>query len=156
FESPHAQVIGYEHIIDTIISEGDTYLYEFKSRSGENNISFHVDLSREDYDLFTDIGLQILKPDGSAVFNGAFDLREAEARMTFIKNDTSTYVLKFRGGLANPQNSHPFRLLIRERREVESAKSNDVVCTLGDSLTKLYPAQSEDLTIPAIKNMKEP
>ncbi|MFI5264162.1 MAG: S8 family serine peptidase, partial [Candidatus Kapaibacterium sp.] len=147
-ESMRVEVAGYERMIDTIISEGDTYLYPFSARSGENGVSFDFLLSRGDYNLFTDIALQILKPDGSTAFNGGFDLRDARAPIMFEKNDTENYTLKFRGGLADPDKPHRFRLLIRERRIVEPKNKNETIgCNLSPSSQILYPAETEYFTI---------
>jgi len=155
-ESARADLIGYEKYIDTTIKDSDTYLYHFKARPGEISVSFDFTLSREDYDLFTDIAYQILKPDGSTAFNGGFDLREAHAKVEFGKNDTVSYVLKFRGGLANPQKAHPFRLLIRERREVEpKSKLESLACKITPAAETLYPAQTEYFTLSPLDAVPE-
>jgi hypothetical protein len=135
--------------MDTVIRKGDTYLYQFKARPDENNISFDVALSREDYNLFTDIALQILKPDSSTAFNGGFDLRDARASMTFESNDTESYTLKFRGGLADPEKPHPFRLIIRERREFDSKIPPQTPYIFDIGTDNLFPQQTEYLTIPS-------
>jgi hypothetical protein len=137
-------VTGYDKYIDTLISEDDTYLYQFKRRLGETDVEFNCSLSREDYNLFTDIGFQIVRPDGSAAINAGFDLRDCHIKMTFPKNDTLTYTLKFRGGLADPQRPHAFRLFIRERRELESKNRYDAItCKVTPSSKVLNPAQTE-------------
>jgi subtilisin family serine protease len=152
-EYPRALVTGYERLIDTIITEGDSYIYQFKARSGENNVVFDFGLSREDYDLFTDISLQILRTDESTVFNGGFDLRDAQARTTFGKNDSQNYILKFRGGLADPDKRHPFRLIISERRELETNKNSEGRCKISNP--SLSPAETEYLDIPSISAPQE-
>ncbi len=149
FESARIDVIGYDRYIDTLIGEGDTYLYKFNARPGETEIEFNCSLSREDYNLFTDIAFQILKPDESAAVNAGFDLRDCHIKMAFPKNDTLTaYTLKFRGGLADPQKPHSFRLLIRERRELESKNKYDaILCNVSPSSKLLSPAQTEYFTV---------
>ncbi|MDP4219968.1 MAG: S8 family serine peptidase [Bacteroidota bacterium] len=143
-ESGHIDVEGYQRYIDTIISEGDTYLYRFKAHPGEGAISFSCSLSREDYDLFTDIAFQILRPDQSAAVNAGFDLRDAKIRLEFAKNDSLTYTLKFRGGLADPAKPSPFRLVIRECRELESKnRYESLECMVSPSSKFLNPSQSE-------------
>lgn len=143
-ESSHAEVTGYERYIDTVITEGDTYLYQFKARPGESSASFYCTLSREDYNLFTDIAFQILRPDQSAAVNAGFDLREVRVKHEFLKNDSLTYILKFRGGLADPRQPHQFRLFIRERRELESKnKYESLMCKVIPSSKTLNPAQTE-------------
>jgi tripeptidyl-peptidase-2 len=147
-ESTHMEIAGYERMLDTLITESDTYLYQFKPHSGENGISFDFSLSREDYNLFTDIALQILKPNGSTAFNGGFDLRDAHTRINFKEKDSQTYTLKFRGGLADPDKPHAFRLLIRERRTIESKNKNDgFECKVTPSSQTLYLAESEYFSI---------
>jgi hypothetical protein len=148
FESARADILGYEKYIDTTLKESDTYTYQFKARPGEISASFAFSLSREDYNLFTDIAYQILKPDGSAVVNGGFDLRDARAKFEFTKNDTISYTLKFRGGLADPQKPHPFRLLIRERRELEPKNKYEALSAkITPQAQTLFPAQTEYFTL---------
>jgi tripeptidyl-peptidase-2 len=141
----YAEINGYEKNIDTTLTENDTYIYNFKANPGESGVSFDFMLSREDYNLFTDIAYQILKPDGSTLFNGGFDLRDARGSVSFGTNDTTTYTLKFRGGLANPQKPHPFKLLIRERRQVPTVK--DIKFTLSYSSLELYPSETEYISL---------
>ncbi len=149
-ESANAEIIGYERFIDTMITVGDAFLYQFTPHQGETNASFYCTLTREDYNLFTDIAFQILKPDLSTAANGGFDLRYAQAKVDFTKNDNLTYTLKFKGGLANPEKPHPFRLLIRERRELQQKNNYETLsCKVNPSSQILFPAQTEYLTISA-------
>ncbi|HET6512600.1 MAG TPA: S8 family serine peptidase, partial [Candidatus Kapabacteria bacterium] len=73
------ELIGYERMIDTVIEQGDIFSLDFKQRADEDAVKFDFMLSREDYNLFTDITLQILRHDSSAVYNSAFDLRSKSA-----------------------------------------------------------------------------
>ena len=124
---PTAQILGYGRTIDTLISNGDTYILPIIPHKGEHRASFDVILDRKDYNLFTDIALQILKPDSSTAFGGGFDWREASAHVTFSTPDSLVYLLKFRGGLADSAKPHTFRLHIVERREFFEAKGSLLV-----------------------------
>lgn len=139
-----SEIRGYECILDTVITNSDVFEYHFKANPGDASASFDVNLERDDYNLFTDISLQILKPDGTAVFNGGFDLRDSRARVTFEKDDNTDYMLKFSGGLANPNHNHDFRLIIRERRSYDRTKTNENYdCKSSPTELLLYPAQTE-------------
>lgn len=150
-ESATADVNGYERYIDTLITIGDEFNYQFTPNPGEADAVFYCTLSREDYDLFTDIAFQILKPDLSTASNGGFDLRYAQTKVDFSKKDPLTYTLKFKGGLANPQKPHSFRLLIRERRNLEHKNNFDLLSfKISPSTQTLFPAQTEYFTVSSV------
>ncbi|MEP7235215.1 MAG: S8 family serine peptidase [Ignavibacteriota bacterium] len=143
-ESSHADLSGYEKNIDTSITIGDAFEYNFKAGPKEKSVTFDFALAREDYNLFTDISFQILKADGSAIVNGGFDLRNARAKCDFSNNDTNSYTLKFRGGLADPIKPHSFRLRIRERRELELKNKYDISgAEIIPASQTLNPGQTE-------------
>lgn len=114
-----ASVEGYERTIDTVIKGTDTFTMPFRVNPGDDEIAFDVELSRKDYNLFTDIALMVLSADGEARVNTAFDQRECTAEMKVQAKDTAAYTLCFRGGLAVPNRGDSFRLHIRERRLFE-------------------------------------
>lgn len=142
---PTAQILGYGRTIDTTISSGDTYMLMIAPRKGEHRASFDVTLDRKDYNLFTDISLQILKPDSSTAFGGAFDFRESSAHVTFATNDSLTYLLKFKGGLADAAKPHMFKLHIQERREFFEAKTT-LQAEMDKSSKLLNPGSPETFT----------
>ncbi len=112
-------IVGYERMIDTMIKGSDLFTYLFQANAGEESISFEFELSRKEYNLFTDIALQILSPSGEASANAAFDERHASIEMKLHAKDSTVYTLLFRGGLAVPNRGESFRLTIRERRVLE-------------------------------------
>src|SRR5665213_175155 len=123
---PSAEVSGYERTIDTLLTTSDAFTLPFTARPGERGVLFNVELPPEDYDLFTDIACQVLRPDSSAVFNSAFDYSKKVVPVFFDsdqKNDSSAdagsntqYVLTIRGGVALPDRPHPWHLHIVEER----------------------------------------
>jgi hypothetical protein len=146
------EVLGYERMIDTVIESGDIFAYEFKQRTDEDAARFDFMLSREDYNLFTDITLQILRKDSSAAFNSAFDMRTKTASIGFGTSDTNTYTLFFKGGLALPDRENKFRIRVKETRildrplgiRVEPSNS-----TLNPAETRMYSFET-NRTLPTI------
>lgn len=112
-------VDGYQRMIDTVIKGTDQFAFPFQATAGDEAVIFDIVLSRKDYNLFTDIALQILTPSGEATVNTAFDERHASAEMKLHAKDSTVYTLFFRGGLAVPNRGESFRLNIRERRILE-------------------------------------
>ncbi len=140
--SARATIDGYERFIDTTISSADVFTLPFSKYGNEGRASFDVTLEKKDYNLFTDISLQILRPDSSSVYNGAFDWAAETAHVSFTATDTTAYMLKFRGGLATPEKPHTFKLHIRERREFDAVTSG-FKCTISSGVKHLYPAERE-------------
>ncbi|HYM20856.1 MAG TPA: S8 family serine peptidase [Candidatus Kapabacteria bacterium] len=140
--SMDATVDGYEREFDTTLTTSDTYIFPFNAGSGERDVSFDVSLDRADYNFFTDISLQILRPDSMAIHNGAFDFRSSSAHVTFSSHDTTAYTLKFRGGLADPDKPHAFTLHIRERREFDPLTAHHSAYVIS-SVRTLHPGQTE-------------
>jgi tripeptidyl-peptidase II len=134
-----AGIEGYERLIDTVIKGTDEFLLPFRVNAGDETVVFVVELSRKDYNLFTDIALQILGPNGEAIVNNAFDERSAKAEMKLHAKDTTEYHLHFRGGLAVPNRGDSFRLLIRERRLLEKG----LELRADPSNVELAPSQEE-------------
>jgi hypothetical protein len=132
------EITGYERMHDSVIENSDLYTYKFKKREGEDAIRFDFMLSREDYNLFTDITLQIIRDDSSALANTAFDLRNKSVSMGFGDNDTNTYTLIFRGGLALPDRDNKFRILAKERRIL----ANQYGVRVEPALSTLNPAEA--------------
>jgi tripeptidyl-peptidase II len=132
------EVIGYERMIDSLIESGDVFAYEFRQHSDEDAARFDFMLSREDYNLFTDITLMILRKDSSAVFNSAFDLRDKSASVGFVANDTNTYTLFFKGGLALPDRENKFRIRVKEQRILD----RPLGIRVEPSSTLLNPAET--------------
>jgi subtilisin family serine protease len=149
--TPTVVVKGYEHYIDTLIKGTDSFTYSFSPRAGEHEIDFFVDLSREDYNQFTDIGLQILKADGNAVSDNAFDWRTNKIGYSFPEYDTNHYTLFFRGGYSVPDSANKCHLRIRERRGFK----NELECSVNPPEQQtLYPMQSGQINYTS-KNLPE-
>ena len=144
-----ASVEGYERYIDTTIKTSDEFLYKFKANPGENHAEFYLTLPREDYNKFTDIGLQILKPNGEALVNSAFDLRRNSVKIVFLDNDTTTYSLYFRGGYAVPDTSNSFTLTVRERRVF----ADEILSKKIKTPTNLESMQTENITLASSKTL---
>jgi hypothetical protein len=142
-----ASLEGYERLIDTLITGTDQFQLPFKANAGDEAVVFNVELSRKDYNLFTDIALQVLAPDGEAIVNTAFDERESRAEMKLHGKDTVEYRLFFRGGLAVPHRGESFRLLIRERRLIEKHAELHT----EPSHVDLAPSQQERVRISSIQ-----
>ncbi len=123
---PQANISGYERTIDTLITESDQFTLPFSGKPGERGVVFDVSNPAEDYDLFTDIACQVLRPDSSAAFNSAFDYRKKTVPILFGSQDDEdsseahdsggNYLLVIHGGLALPDHPHPWHLHIVERR----------------------------------------
>lgn len=140
-----AEILGYERTFDTTISTGDLFTMPIEGAANESDAEFRLSLSREDYNQFTDITAQILKPDSSAVVNGAFDYRDKNVKVSFEHTPGETYTLLFRGGRANPERAQPFTLRIRERRFLNSSISaliNPAVKTLSSQQTETFDLTS--------------
>lgn len=139
------EIAGYERMIDTLIETGDIFAYRFKQRDNEDAVRFEFMLSREDYNLFTDITLQILRDDSSAAYNSAFDMRNKSASIGFVENDTNTYTLFFKGGLALPDREHPFRIRVKEQRILDrplGIRVEPQSSTLNAAETRTYSFES--------------
>jgi tripeptidyl-peptidase-2 len=147
-----AEILGYERTFDTTISRGDLFTMPVTVSSDVTGIEYHLSLSREDYNQFTDITAQIVKPDSSAPVNSAFDYREKDVKISFEHEAGEAYMLLFRGGRANPERVKPITLRVRERRILSSS----IGATVSSASKTLSPQQTEtyDLTstrvLPAI------
>jgi len=139
-----AEILACEHTFDTTISSGDLFTMPITPTTDESDIEFRLSLSREDYNQFTDITAQILKPDSSAVVNGAFDYREKDIKLSLEHTAGETYTLLFRGGRANPERPQPFKLRVRERHILTSS----IGAIVNPPTKTLSPQQTEtfDLT----------
>ncbi len=113
---------GYEKTIDTTIAQGDEFLLPFSSHPDERGVIFNISFPAEDYEQFTDIACQVLRPDSSSVFNSALDYRTKVVPVLFSPSSDSTskndgnYLLSIRPALALPDQPHPWRLHIEEQR----------------------------------------
>jgi hypothetical protein len=129
---------------------------QFQARPAERGVIFDVSIPAEDYDLFTDIACQVLRPDSSAVFNSAFDYRTKTVPVSFTNAEsedttgssnsdpaTTKYTLYIRGGLALPDRPHPWHLRIVERRYLQSQP----YLSATPSMISLRPFQSEELEL---------
>ncbi|MDP4288265.1 MAG: S8 family serine peptidase [Bacteroidota bacterium] len=179
---PDATVLGYERTFDTLISSSDSFVLPFAARAGERAVLFDVSLPAADYDLFTDITCQVLRPDSSAVFNSAFDYRRKLVPVNLSGSMSSTeaadaddstlsggeessangqasigdrsapYTLFIRGGLALPDRAHPWHLRIHEMRYLQ----NEQDLTSAPSMLRLSPYQSGELELRSEKPMMHP
>lgn len=139
------EIASYERMHDSVIENSDLYTYKFKKREGEDAIKFDFMLSREDYNLFTDISLRIIREDSTALVNTAFDLRNKSVTMGFGENDTNTYTLIFLGGLGVPDRDTKFRILAKERRVFKQPMGLRVepsLSTLNSAETRTYSFES--------------
>lgn len=146
------EILGYERFLDTVIESGDVFAHEFKQRADEDAARFEFMLSREDYNLFTDITLQILRKDSSASFNSAFDMRSKTASVGFGANDTNTYTLFFKGGLALPDRENKFRIRVKETRTLDrpmGVRVEPSTSTLNPAETRTYSFETNRV-LPAI------
>lgn len=118
-------VNGYERTIDTLLATTDTFTLPFTPHPGERGVLFRISIPPEDYDLFTDIACQVLRPDSNAVFNSAFDYSKKivpvffdhhESSDTSAGGATDKYILFIRGAIALPDRPHPWHLHIVEQR----------------------------------------
>ncbi len=142
---------GYERVIDTVITESDEFLLPFSSRNGERGVLFDISMPAEDFNLFTDITCQVLKPDSSAVFNSALDYRTKSVPVSFDESgsqDTSqqsdpSYTLLLQGALALPNRPHRWHLHIVEHRYLQQQQ----YLSSSPTLLSLPPFQSEELVL---------
>lgn len=141
--SSDVEVLGYERMIDTLITSGDTYTLPIRANSIDDGARFHITLSREDYNRFTDITCQVIRPDSSVIFNGPFDMREQMVSIGLNPKDSTTYTLLFRGGLALPDRPNPFRLRIHERRLTE----RPLAAQVDPARTEIAPGQTESFSL---------
>jgi subtilisin family serine protease len=137
-----AEIEGYERTFDTTIETGDLFEMPIQARPNETSADYLLTLSRKDWGLFTDISCQILKADSEAVVNSAFDYRIKDASVSF-DDSTDSYKLRFRGGLADPDRSHPFTLRIRERRLLSST----VAARVTPARKTLQPNETESFDL---------
>ncbi|HEY6172137.1 MAG TPA: hypothetical protein VIX80_07765, partial [Candidatus Kapabacteria bacterium] len=142
--TPDFSIKGFERVIDTVLEKTDEFVHPFNRLSNETSAYFSVTLEREGYNQYTDIGLQILKASNASVSNGAFDERESATRVLFTDNDTNSYRLFFKGGLANPDRSNTTRLSIQEMRGVKQTVAAAI--TPSGKIT-LAPEESVDLRL---------
>ncbi len=140
-----AEITGYERFVDTLISDGDAFVYEFHQHLGEKSAEFVIELPKEDYDLFTDLSLRIGIPDSDALFNSAFDYHAKTAKVPFGGDTTTKYKLTLTGAIALPDHSHPFHLHIQERRVLESSftSSQNAIADLAPGATSRSTASFE-------------
>lgn len=138
-----ASIAGYERLIDTLITGSDNFFYPFRAHGGEEAVMFDIELYRKDYNLFTDIALQVLTSEGRALVNSAFDERQAHAEMRLRSGDSATYTLSVHGGLALPNRGDSFRLIIRERRVL----ANEFGLRAEPRNIELAPAQEEQVRV---------
>lgn len=142
--TPDFTIKGFERVIDTVLEKTDEFVYPFKRLSNETSAYFSVVLERAEYNQYTDIGLQILKASNASVSNGGFDERESATRVLFTENDTNSYRLFFKGGLADPDRNNTTRLNIQEVRGVKQTVSAAI--TPSGKIT-LAPEESIDLRL---------
>jgi len=145
-----ADILGYERVIDTLITSGDEFKLPFTQFGDEEAAEFSVELSREDYNKFTDISYMIRhNSDSVAVFNSAFDLREKTGRISFDDKKADSYTLVVKGGLALNDRKRPFRLVIRERRMLESSIRVLMQCANNS----FYPDQTVDYQLESVQKL---
>jgi subtilisin family serine protease len=137
---------GFAKMIDTLIEHSDSVWYPFRRIADEKRIQFSVSMKREDYNLFTDIALQIRKPDGKAAAGGGFDLRSTSIGMSFEEKDTTHYSLFFVGGYADRDKRLPYRLLVNELHEPRESQRSQRAESDKRPLT-IYPFQTEEITL---------
>lgn len=151
--TPEFSIHGYERFIDTALVNTDEFTYPFHQFTTESSSLFTCMLEREGYNQYTDIGLQILKASDVSIANTAFDQRQCSARVLFGSNDTNSYRLYFKGGLANPAIKNKTQLTIREMRTLK-ARIPSVITPAG-KLT-LEPTESLDIRIRCKDICREP
>jgi tripeptidyl-peptidase-2 len=142
--TPDFAIKGFERVIDTVLEKTDEFVYPFRRLSNETSAYFSVLLEREGYNQYTDIGLQILKASNASVSNGGFDERESATRVLFTENDTNSYRLFFKGGLADPDKTNTTHLSIGEVRGVKQTVAAAIVPT---GKITLAPEESIDLRL---------
>lgn len=142
--TPDFAIKGFERVIDTVLEKTDEFVYPFKRLSNETSAYFDVTLERAGYNQYTDISLQILKASNASVSNGGFDERESATRILFAENDTNTYRLFFKGGLADPDKTNSTHLSIQEMRGVKQTVAATI--TPSGKIT-LAPEESVDLRL---------
>jgi hypothetical protein len=145
-------IAGYGRTIDTLIKGADEFRLPFEVHPGDDEVVFEVELSRKDYNLFTDMSLQVLSPDGEARVNNAFDERHCRVQMKVQAKDTAAYMLYFRGGLAVPGRGESFRLLIHERRVLE--KGPELRCE--PHVVDLAPSEADQIRLRSAVLPKKP
>jgi hypothetical protein len=142
--TPDFAIKGFERVIDTVLEKTDEFVHPFKRLSNETSAYFSVTLERAGYNQYTDIGLQILKASNASVSNGGFDERESATRVLFGDNDTNSYRLLFKGGLADPDKTNTTHLSIQEMRGVKQTVAATI--TPSGKIT-LAPEESVDLRL---------
>lgn len=143
------EVLHFERSIDTVIQSGDSFTMPVPVTGLEDAIRYDIVLSRQDYNLFTDITCQIIDSDSAAVVNSAFDLREKSISFGVSPGDSNRYALRFRGGLALPDRPHPFRLRIVERHMLE----RPVGTRVEPPRTTLSPYESQPFALTSTRDL---
>ncbi|HEY3876082.1 MAG TPA: hypothetical protein VGM92_11440, partial [Candidatus Kapabacteria bacterium] len=151
-----ANIVGYERNIDTVISQGDNFTLPFQSKPEERGVIFNISIPAEDYDLFTDVACQVLRPDSSTEFNSAFDYRTKTVPILFSENDSSAnannYILSIRPALALPERAHAWRLHITEQRYTR----HNTYCIVSPSDIALFPFHSQALNFTSTTELPIP
>ncbi len=123
-----------------------TWSKTFHVAPGESSVHFRLEMSQQDWNLFTDVAVQILDAGGKAIASNGMEHRFVSIGMTPPNggNTKDIYTLKVMGATADPDDSSPSWTL--EVKEVHKY-SNPLAIEIGKKgAVTLYPDHPDTLS----------
>jgi len=113
-----ALLTGYR-LSEEMEEEGSTLLFPVHLGPELAGLDLRISMDAEDWNLFTDVAVQVLDGDGNAVFSSG--MSNANLTVSFDNPDPGAgpveYTLEINGGRANPEGGEPFTItLVRTYR----------------------------------------
>jgi hypothetical protein len=139
------QILGYEVEHKVTIAGSEKFRMPFVLRKGETSKEFKIELTKEDYNKFTDLAFIIYDSEGTDISNSALSYRSGNLSIDNTSDaDSTNYILEIIPGFANETSTADIKLT-----EVTSFSNNYSFDVLSESKSNvtLYPSLPKQLEI---------
>jgi len=135
--SATGQVWGYRRTLEQHLEETDEFNHTFSLDEGLQGVQFAIEMSPEDYGLFTDFAINILDQEGTSLLKEGLSYRKTEF---FFPNPggRGTYTLQLIAGFTHADLA-PFDFTLKEMYLHESTIPVRVRYVNGDAQIPLVP-----------------
>ncbi|MGB9772608.1 MAG: S8 family serine peptidase [Bacteroidota bacterium] len=150
-----ASISSFEREIIDTVRKGDRFTYAFRGDSLVSSVRFKIEMSREDYNKFTDVPVNIYNEQGKGVSRESLEEARGEISFTFSPGDTTLYTLEVMGAFTNYDRMTPFVVRIIESRVLKDPVPFSVTSG-GSHLMTFYPDFPVVLDVSAKKPLPQP
>jgi subtilisin family serine protease len=137
--------LGYEIEHNITISGSEKFRMPFVLRKGEASKEFKLEMSKQDYNKFTDLSFIVYDSEGTDISNSALSYRSGSLIVDNTSDaDSSNYIFEINPGFANETSSAEIKLT--EATSFSNNYSFDVLSESRSNVT-LYPSLPKPLEI---------